>query len=55
VSLVFINARVNRTGTALMQMTVTVQSAQQLDNLIKQLKKMPEAIHVHRVNAKESI
>lgn len=51
VKLISITARVGKENTANMQMVVSISSKQQLENMIKQFKKMPEMMKVFRVNA----
>ena len=48
--LVAINARLVRNSVVVISLTVEINSKVQLENLIKQFKKMPEMLKVSRVN-----
>ena len=49
--LVAINARLARNSVVVISLTVEISNKVQLENLIKQFKKMPEMLKVSRVNA----
>ena len=51
VHLMAINARVDKNSFAAITLTVEIRNKAQLDNLMKQFKKIPELIRVYRVNA----
>jgi len=51
VHLMAINARVDKNNFAAITLTVEIRNKAQLDNLMKQFKKIPELIRVYRVNS----
>ena len=49
--IVAINARINADRTVNINLVLRITTKQQLDNLMKSLKRMPETLEVFRVNA----
>lgn len=51
IALTAVNARTNRVRQALINLSLEIKNTQQLEKVMRQLKKVPDILDVHRVNA----
>lgn len=51
ITLTAVNARTNRVRQAFINLSLEIKNTQQLEKVMRQLKKVPDILDVHRVNA----